>query len=309
VHPSFYDCSPQPGCPNKKSAFTLVELLVVIGIIALLISILLPALSKAKESANQVKCLSNIRQIATGFFSYAQDNKGYWPFMAGHGNVPEDWVWWDPDQNDTDGKPRKDHVAEHGIGPYLNLSKNPRVLLCPSDSPENHVRGKPNAVYPFSYALNNLYTSEFRKNNPMFPPTVSNAGLFGNLSNGGPSGNLYNLIAAKITQVSASSDKILVFEESEATIDDGNGSLWCPPNLFHYTNLPAWRHDRKNYKDVAGELAPQDGTKIPNPEARGVVGFCDGHADFQPRTYILSKYHNIPNIGQIESYAGFAAWP
>jgi len=284
-------------------------LLVVIGIIALLISILLPALSRAKESANQVKCLSNIRQIASGFFMYTQENKGYFPFMAGHGNVMEDWVWWDPDTTDTDGKPKKDHVAEHGIGPYLNLAKNPRVLVCPSDNPQDHVRGKPNAVYPYSYTLNNLYTSEFRKNNPSFPPTVGNAGLWGNLSSGGPSGNLYSLIAAKITQVTQSSDKILIFEESEATVDDGNGSLWCPPSLFHYTNLPAWRHDKKNYRDVNGELSPQDGGKIPNADARGVVGFCDGHADAKDRNYILSKYHNIPNIAQIEGFNGFASWP
>ena len=67
---------------RRPKGFTLVELLVVIGIIALLISILLPALSKARESANRTKCLSNIRQITMGFYSYCQANRGSFPWVA-----------------------------------------------------------------------------------------------------------------------------------------------------------------------------------------------------------------------------------
>ncbi len=65
-----------------RSAFTLVELLVVIGIIALLISILLPALTKARESANQVKCGAQQRQILQGMMLHANDHRGYMP-LAG----------------------------------------------------------------------------------------------------------------------------------------------------------------------------------------------------------------------------------
>src|SRR5258708_719419 len=64
---------------RRSAGFTLVELLVVIGIIALLISILLPALSRARESGNRVKCLANLRQLTFAWMSYANDNKGWMP--------------------------------------------------------------------------------------------------------------------------------------------------------------------------------------------------------------------------------------
>lgn len=67
---------------RMQSAFTLVELLVVIGIIALLISILLPSLSRARETAKKVACLSNMRQIGMAMLAYTSDYKGMLPYPA-----------------------------------------------------------------------------------------------------------------------------------------------------------------------------------------------------------------------------------
>jgi len=115
---------------SRKRGFTLVELLVVIGIIALLISILLPALSAAQRKAQSIKCQANLKQIGTSLLMYANNNNGHMlPLGAGGqrlgGGVPPEQRW-----------------------PTVVLSPpkwNHPILQCPSD---------PNPGYEHSYILN-----------------------------------------------------------------------------------------------------------------------------------------------------------
>ena len=79
-----------PPCVRHRSGFTLIELLVVIAIIAILASMLIPALSQAKSRAKRISCVNNIRQLTLGSIMYAQDNNE--TFQPGGSTVQPYWV-------------------------------------------------------------------------------------------------------------------------------------------------------------------------------------------------------------------------
>lgn len=120
-----YKCS----CGNQhgQKAFTLVELLVVIGIISVLISILLPAINKAREAARSVACQSNLRQIAQATLMYAEDYHNTLPkavdssYTYSGGNY---WVFW--------FSLIRPYLGAHPLVPP-NEGNALNVLVCPSD--------------------------------------------------------------------------------------------------------------------------------------------------------------------------------
>lgn len=116
---------------SSRRAFTLVELLVVIGIIAVLIGILLPAISGAKAQSNAVKCQSNIRQLVTALINYSVENRGKFPpnvqnqYRPGGIIIPNSFnYWYDEDRL---GK----YLPKAQIEPVTRSVSGP-IMVCPS---------------------------------------------------------------------------------------------------------------------------------------------------------------------------------
>ena len=173
--------------------FTLVELLVVIGIIALLIAILLPSLNRARAQASSLKCLSNLRQIGMGYLMFTQDNKGtninY--FSAAGGGIE---TFWGGRIAKYIG--RANQKSSVGTSPFSNVMP---VLLCPSatdpvdssghywgtvtnawsgklHSPDGgwswyHTAGPPEQWWVGSYGLNGFLYADYNSNTAHGPLT------------------------------------------------------------------------------------------------------------------------------------------
>lgn len=135
---------------HRRKAFTLVELLVVIGIIAILISILLPTLGRARESAKRTACLSNVRELGNAFRLYASQNKDVMPIgcVGGSTNLAtvEKQFSYVVNWNNSGGT----KVVQMGCIALAGFAKSPKTYYCPSEESDPiFMYDTPTNAWPF----------------------------------------------------------------------------------------------------------------------------------------------------------------
>lgn len=113
-----------------RSGFTLIELLVVIAIIAILAALLLPALQSAKESAKQILCTNNLKNISLSAFTYSEDNAGFLPYGC---NSDGPLISWDDLLGmGYDGRSFSFNIAS--VWAIKDKKYASEIYRCPSDS-------------------------------------------------------------------------------------------------------------------------------------------------------------------------------
>lgn len=245
--------------PGAHRAFTLIEVLVCVAIIALLVSILLPALGRVRSSARAVSCLSNQRQLIAGWHMYAVDFKdramplGYWE-PKDLGPDGQQIFWWG--SHGTYGSP-PDHDRGF-IAPYLDASLRPAsVFECAAQRVGTYNMQGPSKSITSTYGYNGYYLS------PCKTP-----------------GWAFDIGKRPWQYVSAiaSPTELLVFADTLLPPASANGTplntaLLDPPMLFkggawtkNQSPTTAFRHDRTANASVADGSA-----RFFKPEPKAIV--------------------------------------
>ena len=254
---------------RRRAGFTLVELLVVVGIIAILIGIILPALGRARESAKRTQCMSNLRQVGYAFLMYFNENGYHFPRVApyqngGRTHRDEDWIYW---QRSNIANGNTLDIKQSAVLRYIKNGKLTDIMRCPADTeyklrPIQPPKDQSQSNYEYSYTMNNRMNWQFES----YMPKDSN-------NNPLP-------YATKINQVRRPAEKIMLYEEDPLLLDDGAA------NPRGGANLLAIRHDFKRvYPDG----------KTVNLDRRGNVLFCDAHVDYVPRSMLQDANDRYTN--------------
>ena len=205
--------------PALRRAFTLIELLVVIAIIAILASMLLPALSKAKIKASRIKCVNNIRQLTLAAQLYASDYEDHIP--PNYVQSPDAWIG-----GSVVGLPGATNVWDIKNGKLWPYNESLPIYRCPSDKVQVTVRGRP---FPRvrSFSMNGAFGETSANVVQSVHPGVPQVVKFSAMNDPSPAkANLF------IDEQAG---------EDEISIDDGYFAVQLGRRNF-WRNAPASRH-------------------------------------------------------------------
>ncbi len=255
-----YLTSPIRRCARAdRRAFTLVELLVVIGIIALLISILLPSLNRAREQAKAIKCAANLRSLGQAVQLYASQNKGFLAWYSNNarvlraGNNPA-FVYVDPyievSTTDADTGVTTIQYDFYWAVPYCAESKMPKEILnCPSEN-YNSRTGTGDAMWRH-YGLNAFGMSQVNFTRAeVFGSTAAETALFRNTAQFKFSSGANKWVGKNLGKIRNASDIIFAQDSYETTIDGNEDTFWdwkqhAPPNTAVDMAHETLRHNKR----------------------------------------------------------------
>jgi prepilin-type N-terminal cleavage/methylation domain-containing protein/prepilin-type processing-associated H-X9-DG protein len=247
-------------------AFTLIELLVVIAIIAILASLLLPALAQAKNKAYGSYCINNFKQMGIGMMVYLGDNLDTFPANAGEpkGFHQEDWIYWRPagyvDPVTGATCPPIDHspiAVSCGTTSATNLFRCPRDL---SDQLRDEAAMANNGpAFPYSYTI--ACTTAGRGEASVWSSAT------------GP------FVPFKSSEIVAPANKILLVEEPDCDAERPPGNPTTRTDLEDGSWLP-------KYDSTGKEVA------LRHSSTAGNMNFADGHAQSAPWEWTTNIYYN-----------------